>query len=279
MATLFSVRACLGSISMLAAFATISVAAQPPVTFRAGPDGKPVPVNAKPDGSDAKPGTPPPGGKPGQKPGEEKKPGEDGKNDSPEPKVIRRGDKGEADPSELKATVGEDGRVAFQFRNQPWGELVQWLSDITEQPLDWQELPGDRVNLASPGRYTVEETRDLFNRHLLSRGYTILELDGGLTIVKTANINPAMVPRVAVEELRELPPHTFVRTSLDVGWLSAEKLAQELTPMISSNGRLTALTTTNRIEAMDAAVNLSQINQLLIQERDSGSREALAPGI
>ena len=41
--------------------------------------------------------------------------------------------------------------------------------------------------------------------------------------------------------------------------------------LISANGRLTALTTTNRIEAMDAAINLRQVAQLLEQERSSSS--------
>ncbi len=47
--------------------------------------------------------------------------------------------------------------------------------------------------------------------------------------------------------------------------------------MISANGRLTALTTTNRIEAMDAAVNLRQVAHLLEQERNGASLDALAP--
>jgi type II secretory pathway component GspD/PulD (secretin) len=131
--------------------------------------------------------------------------------------------------------------------------------------------------MRSPGRYTVEETRDLFNRYLLARGYTLLEVNGGLTVAKTQGINAAIVPRVTEEKLAVLPAYSFVRATLDVGWLSAEKLAVELAPMISSNGKLTALTTTNRIEAMDAAVNLRQVAELLQLERDSTSREALAP--
>ncbi|TWU42596.1 Bacterial type II/III secretion system short domain protein [Novipirellula artificiosorum] len=228
------------------------------------------------------PGAMPPGANPGQAGAENK--GDEGKEETkkpegPEPKVIRRdqNEDEDADPEELRATVGEDGRVAFQFRNQPWVGLVQWLAEISNKPLDWLELPGDRVNLSSPGRYTVAETRDLFNRYLLARGYVILELDGGLTVAKTESINPAIVPRVDPESLDTLSPHTFVRTSLDVAWLSAEKLSEELKPMISSNGRLTALTTTNRIEVMDAAINVQQIANLLLQERSIDSREALAP--
>lgn len=248
---------------------------QPAAVQRSASAAQPAPGDqqskAKPDGSDA--GKPSENGKPKGKEGESKP------DDPPKPKVIRRGEtvQGEADPEELKATVGEDGKVAFQFRNQPWVDLVQWLAEISDQPLDWQELPADRVHLRSPGRYTVEQTRDLFNRYLLARGYTLLELDGGLTVAKTEQINPAIVPRVDVEQLSELPAHSYVRTLLDVGWLSAEKLTEELKPMISSNGRLTALATTNRIEAMDAVVNLQQVAELLNQERDSTSREALAP--
>jgi hypothetical protein len=106
----------------------------------------------------------------------------------------------------LTQTVGEDGRVAFQFRNQGWVELVQWLADVSDQPLDWLALPADRVNMRSPGRYTVEQTRDLFNRHLLARGYTLLEIDGGLTVAKTETINPAMVPRVEGDQIADLQP-------------------------------------------------------------------------
>jgi type II secretory pathway component GspD/PulD (secretin) len=194
--------------------------------------------------------------------------------------AIRRGAiiTSKGDPVELRqAELGEDGRVAFQFRNQGWPELIQWLSELAGQPFDWLELPGDRVNITTPGRYTVKEVTDLVNRHLLGRGYTILALDGGMTVVKCSSINPAIVPRVAPEDLATVPPHSFVRTSLDVGWLSAEKLATELKSMVSENGKLTALTTTNRIEAMDAAITLRQIAELLAREQDAVSRQSLAP--
>ena len=251
--------------------------ADEPVVVTMGPDGKPVavPAGVKPSGA-----TPNKDEKP--KESEEKKGGdkkEEKKEEPPEPKVIRRGDlkDDQSNPEELKATVGSDGKVAFEFRNQGWVELVEWLSVITDQPLDWQELPADRVNLTSPGRYTVAQTQDLFNRHLLARGFTILKLDGGLTITRTENIDPAMVPRVDTFQLTMLEPHSFVRASLDVGWLSAEKLAEELKSLIGPTGKLTALTTTNRLEAIGPAVNLRQVAQLLDQERDSASRDALAP--
>ncbi len=252
-----------------AAAATAPVSASAPTATPAA--GQPTP----PSGAPA-PGTPPSGDSPaGATP-----PAAGAEAKKPEEAVIRRQSLPEAkgDPAELAAAVlGPDGRVAFQFRNQGWPELIDWLAELAGQPLDWQELPGDRVNITTPGRYTVAEVIDLLNRHLLGRGYTLLELDGGLTVVKCATLNPALVPRVAPEELATLPPHRFVRTSLEVGWLSAEKLAEELKAMVSENGKLTALTTTNRIEAIDAAITLRQIAQLLAQEQNAASRESLVP--
>ncbi|MEM9828495.1 MAG: secretin N-terminal domain-containing protein [Planctomycetota bacterium] len=248
-------------------------------------NGKPVVVGA--EGVVAQPVAVPNGAVPNQpakppKPGQAAKPGEAGKTDGkgdPAPKVIRRDDinRGDADPKELKATVGEDGRVSFHFRNQPWVDLVDWLSEISGHPIDWLELPADKVNLRSPGRYTVAETRDLFNRHLLARGYTLLAVDGGSAVVKIQTLNPAIVPRVDAEQLGALPDYQFVRTTLDAGWLAAETLVAEFTPLISAGGKLTALKTTNRIDAMGAAINLREIRSVLERERSAVSREALAP--
>ncbi|WP_430452618.1 secretin N-terminal domain-containing protein [Rhodopirellula europaea] len=266
---------------MFLAIFSLPVSAQSPTVIRTA-DGKTITTNGPmPAPGGRPPGAPPPGSKPDGKDGE-KKEGNGGEGKPPEsaaPKVIRR-DSVEAkssDPSELKATVGDDGKVGFRFRNQGWVNLVRWLSDISEQPIDWQELPGDTVNLISPDRLTVSQTADLINRHLLARGYTMLDLEGGIAIVKTDAVNPGMVRRVDASELNDLEDHRYVRTMLDAGWLSAEKLSEELKAMLSSAGKMIPLATTNRIEVMDVAVNLRQVAHLLAEERDAASRDALAP--
>ncbi len=234
------------------------------------------PEEGKP--SDGKPSEgKPTEGKPSDgKPGEEGKPGET-KPDQP-PTVTKRPSEPsqKPNPKELDVRPDATGKVAFSFRNQPWPQLLEWLAEISGEPLDWQELPGDYVNLASPGLYTVEETRDLFNRHLLARGYTLLRLAGGMAVVKTSELNPALVPAVSVEELATLPPYQFVRTVFPLEWLSAEKLAEELKPLVSTAGKLVPLNETNRIEALDAVVNLRRIAELLQDEQSMEARQGLA---
>ena len=125
--------------------------------------------------------------------------------------------------------------------------------------LDWQELPGDYLNLATQRKHTLEETRDLFNRHLLARGFTMLEFDGIIQVVKTKGINTSQVPKVDASKLASLPPHRFVRVSFSLNTLIAAEVVNELKPLISSNGDLHALASTNRLEAMDTAANLLEV--------------------
>ena len=247
-----------------------SILAQDPSGGRGGRPAKADPEAPKPDQEASKAAE--------KDKKEEPKKEEPKKEDQP-PTILKRQEviKATADPAELDVKLDAQQRVAFHFRNQGWVDLIGWLADIADEPIDWQTLPADQVNLVSPRKLTVAETIDLFNRHLLARGFTLLQLDGGITITPTDSINPGLVRRVAVDELTKLPDHTYVRVIMDAGWLSAEKLTGELKPMLGGGGELTALATTNRIEARGAAANLRQIASLLDAERDAASRDALAP--
>lgn len=190
---------------------------------------------------------------------------------------VKRGSPPQApDPIELEVGLDETGLVSFQFHNQPWPDLLRWLADISELSLDWQELPGDYLNLATPRPYSVVEARDVFNRHLLARGFTLLEFPESLTVVKTEGLNVALVPRVEPEELESLAPHRFVRTSFALQNLIAAQVVEELKGLISSNGALAAMSATNRLEAMDAAINLKELKRILDAAQSLEAMQRLA---
>ncbi len=234
------------------------------------PDGKkiqipaeaPVPEGFKVEGGDAKP--------------EEKK---DGKPAEGAQENIKRKTEPPEPPNKREFDVKPDdqGMVQFQFRNQGWPDLMRWLAEVSSMSLDWQELPGDYLNLATQRKYSLDETRDLFNYHLLARGFTILESDGILHVVKTAGINSALVPKVKdPSTLESLPPHRFVRVSFPLRTLIASDVIPELKPLVSNNGSLNALTTTNRLEAMDTASNLAELYRVLEEEQSDKAVNQLA---
>lgn len=227
---------------------------QPPAM---GPDGKPIPPG----------GVNPPGGK-----------SPDGQGAGGPSEPIKRTNTPPEPPNkkEFEVRPDEKGMVQFQFRNQSWPDLLRWLAETSNLSLDWQELPNDYLNIATQRKQSLEETRDQFNRHLLARGFTMLELDGMIQVVKTAGINVSLVPKVPPDALESLPPNRFVRTSFTLTTLIAKEAAVEFKPLVSSNGTLNPLESTNRLEAMDSAGNLLEIYRILQEEQSEEAQESLA---
>jgi|JI10StandDraft_1071094.scaffolds.fasta_scaffold01110_9 type II secretory pathway component GspD/PulD (secretin) len=245
--------------------------ATPTATPGATPPGSPTPGAPAP--GTPVPGTPTPGAPAAGTPGA---PDAAAAPKLPPPVTRASIKPGEANPDELKVRPKEDGTIEFQFRNQPWPALLQWLAEICNMSLDWQELPGDQLNLATQRPYTLVDARDLINRHLLLRGYTMLESEGVLTIAKLDAVNVALVPRVTPEELEKLPPSRYVRTSVPVTALEATVLLEEIKPMLSGFGKAHALKATNRLELMDCAVNLREIYAILQHEQSPEALQDLA---
>ena len=206
------------------------------------------------------------------------KPGAEGdKKEGPLENVKRTAEPPEKpNPKELEVGPDDDGLLYFQFRNQPWPKVLRWYADVCDLSFDWQELPGDYINLATQRKHTLDETGDLINRALLMRGFTMLQDEETLTVTKVEELNPSLVPRVPASELSNLPPHRYVRTSFSLSWLLAEEVYEEFNSMISKNGKLTPLQSTNRLEAMDAAANLRDIHEILENEQSALAMQNLA---
>ncbi len=228
------------------------------------------PAQPTPNVGEAKPGDP-------NKPVDPNKPKEGEKKDGPAP-VTTRPIKPTTppNPDELKnLKPDEEGRVRFNLKGQPWADVLEWLGETSKKSLDWQELPPDYLNLVTQQSYSIDEARDLLNRHLLARGFTMLTKGETISVVSVAKINPGMVPRVEPAELDKLPDHDFVKTSFVLDWMLAHEAEEELKPMLSPVGKLTHLAATNRLEAMDSALNLRQIWMLIQEEQAGGKQERL----
>ena len=271
---------CAATFAVSAAWAqekAVAPATAAPVTAvqAVGPDGKPVAVRAAAPGAKTPAGQPQPGAaKPGeQKPGEQK-PGEQKPG---EPAITMRPTTPEkpANPEELKVRPDAQGKVRFNFNGQPWPDVLDWLATISNMSLDWQKLPGDFLNLTTRQSYTVPEARDLINRHLFARGFTILQNDEMLSVVSIKEIDPGVVPRISPEELATRSPYDYVKVSFPLDWMLAETAAEELKPMISPTGKLNPLKSTNRLEVMDVVINLRDVYRVLKEEQSSGDEERL----
>lgn len=178
-------------------------------------------------------------------------------------------------PIDQEIRKNPDGKVAFNIKGQPWEPVLQWLADASALSLDWQELPGDSLNLITSREYAMEEARDLINRHLLSRGFTMIVNGEVMSIMKTKDLNPALVQRVTPDKLDSLPDHTICKVSFDLDWLIADEAVEELKPMLSSAGQIHKLSRTNRLEVIDTAISLRQLWELIESEQSVDGEEQL----
>ena len=171
----------------------------------------------------------------------------------------------------------DDKLVRLNFRDQEWLPALKWLSDELQLNLDWQQLPPDKFSLFSTQEYTLKEAEDLLNLQLLARGFTMLKRGEVLRVSPLKDIDITMVPHVDAVDLEHLSKHQFARVSFSLDWMIAEQAAQEFKPLMSPFGQLFPMISSNRLEAMDAVINLRELNRLLnTAETDDARRERVA---
>lgn len=244
---------------------------------------------ATPPSSQAKPASADKADKPGQdaagKSDGEKKDGDSGKKEDKKaegdsaPTSVKRPTKPKTDPDpkELEVTPDADGRVAFSFHGQPWPQVLQWLADASNLSLDWQELPADYVNLITEKRHTLTESRDLLNRLLLDRGYTMVLQGQVLSVFKIEKLEPSLLPRIEDEsQLLDLPSYDFVKITFPLpDELKADKVAEDIKPLLSPHAKVQPLLATNRLLVIGAVGNLRGVSRLLNAEHAAAANHTV----
>jgi type II secretory pathway component GspD/PulD (secretin) len=211
----------------------------------------------------------PPGQEP-KKEGEEKKEGEGEKKEGASD-TVKRPDKPPRvpDPREFEVKLDEHGRVPpFNFIGQPWPDVLQWLANISKSSLNWQELPNDYLNLTTQHSYSVDEVRNLINRHLHARGYTTVQSGEDLSVYKIEKLDPSLVRRVEEEDLYDLKPYDFVKISFELPTtMEVAQAKEDVKQVLSPSAKIFPLVTTKRLLLMDSVANLRMVSALLNEER------------
>jgi len=190
--------------------------------------------------------------------------------------ITREKASGQANPINTEVKWDKEaGSVQFSFQNQSWKNVLNWIADASRLSFQWQELPGDALNLTTTKSYSLEQARDLLNRLLLSRGYTMLVHGEILSVTKLADLKSSLVPRVQPEDLEGLSDHTIVKVSFNLDWLIAEEAVAELQPMLTNAGKINKLSRTNRLEVIDTAISLREMWQILTDEQSDAGQEQL----
>jgi type II secretory pathway component GspD/PulD (secretin) len=232
-----------------------------------------VPPGAQPAGPPGQPGQPgQPPGQPG-KPGDNKgKPGEGGDKKAGEgPATVKRPEKPPRvpDPREFDVKLDDKGQVPpFNFIGQPWPDVMQWLANVSKCSLDWQELPNDYLNLTTQRTYSLDEVRDLINRHLSARGFISVQSGELLSVFKIEKLDPSVVRRVKEDELYDLKPYDFVKVAFELPeGMEVDKAKEDVKQVLNPTAKIFPLVSSRQLLVMDSVANLRTVSELLNQER------------
>jgi type II secretory pathway component GspD/PulD (secretin) len=175
----------------------------------------------------------------------------------------------EADPKELDVALNEQNLVpVFNFNGQPWPAVIQWYSKLANSTSDWTELPGDYVNVFTLQPQPLDEVRNLLNRLMLPRGFTIVQRDRTVSVYKIESIDPSMIDMVDELGLYSRKPYDFVKAAFKLPKaMPVDKAKEDLKQVLSPKAKVLPLVTTQQVLVIDAVANLRAVSELLNLER------------
>ncbi|WP_197529186.1 secretin N-terminal domain-containing protein [Aeoliella mucimassa] len=173
-----------------------------------------------------------------------------------------------ADPRELEAKPDSSGKVSFSFNGQMWPDVLQWLANVSGKSLDWTELPAGYLNLTTQRSYTLPEARDLINRQLHARGFTMILNGEVLSIFKIDKLDPSLIPRVDEEDLYDLQPADFVKITfqLPIG-MEVAAAAEDVKKTAGEHTKVIPLPSTRRILLITTVAHARLVSSILNEER------------
>ena len=170
-------------------------------------------------------------------------------------------------------TPDKNGLVQFNYMGQPWTDVLQDYADAAKLSFDWQELPADFLNLTTRRKYTLSEARDLLNRHLFARGFTMISQGEVLSVVKLDNLDSSLVPKVEPDDLDDRMPNEFARVRFNLPpTMDPAKAAEDVKAMLRPNAKVTPLLETKRLMVIDTVANLRNVRDLIYSEQIAASQ-------
>jgi type II secretory pathway component GspD/PulD (secretin) len=161
-----------------------------------------------------------------------------------------------------------DKKVFFEMRDKPWSQVLEWLSDITNLPVLTNYRPTGTFTFLPPGRgpkeYTLAQVIDILNEGLLHQKYLLIRRAASFTLVPAdERVDPALVPRVSLDELDQRGNTELVSVLVRLTALKAEDIVPEVRKLMGPFGEVVLLAQANALVLQDTAGNLKRIHKTL----------------
>ena len=182
------------------------------------------------------------------------------------------------DPAALPAEApaeSDEVRLTFNFRYQPWQEVLDWFADEAGLSLLLESAPPGTFNYRDSRTYTPAEALDVLNGVLLTKGYTLVRSGRMLVLVNLEDgIPPNLVPDVPLAELDERGEYELIRVLFPLWNMTPEQAAEEVQPLLGPQGKAITLPQARQIQVTETAGRLRTIRSIIHAVEPPGSGTA-----
>jgi type II secretory pathway component GspD/PulD (secretin) len=170
----------------------------------------------------------------------------------------------DSESENVSATNGDDAKLTFNFRYQPWQEVLDWFADEAGLSLLLESPPPGTFNYRDSRSYTPTEALDVLNGVLLTKGYTLVRRGRMLVLVNLEDgVPPNLVPDVPLAELDERGEYELIRVLFPVWNMTPEQAAEEVQPILGPQGKVVTLPQARQIQVTETAGRLRTIRAIV----------------
>jgi type II secretory pathway component GspD/PulD (secretin) len=161
-------------------------------------------------------------------------------------------------------TPSPDVRLRFNFRFQPWEDVLDWLAEQADLSLQTTLVPPGTFNYSDSRDYTPTEAIDLINGVLLTQGYTLVRRGRLLMVLNLEDDVPdVLVEFVPVEQLDQRGEFELIKTVFHVVKMEPADAGQEIQQMLGPGRAMVVMPKARQILVTETAGKLRAIRDVI----------------
>jgi len=184
----------------------------------------------------------------------------------------------QAEKPSLDAPKKKAEKLRFQFRFQPWKDVLDWFAQQADLSLVANETPPGTFNYSDTREYTPAEAIDLLNSVLLTKGYTLVRRDRMLMLVNIEDGIPNnLVSTVPVESLDGRGEFELVNVLFNLNKVRPEDIEAEIQKLLGPQGSVKSLAKSQQLSVTDTTGRLRAVRDYL--KRIEGPEGTVSSGL
>ncbi len=167
----------------------------------------------------------------------------------------------ETNPSSL---IAKDGQLSFNFRYQPWKDVLDWFAQQADLSLVLESAPPGTFNYQDTRSYTIGQALDVLNGVLQTKGYTLVRKDRMLLLINNEDgIPPNLVTDVPLSQLDQHGEYELIRVLFRVRNMLPADAAEELQQMMGPQGKILVLPKAGMIQVTETAGRIRTLRSVI----------------